>query len=193
VEVTEHFRRIRERVDLPLIAYNAFYATQTPFEVDTIGRLAAEGTLAGIKDSADVPEFRRLLVELRHLPEFRIVTGHAYLADAAFLMGAVGCVPTLGNLIPATYAAIRSAATRGDWDVARQCQDQAVILDRIVRSWQPRASVFGNFFGAAKTVLHLLGIIESPNPGRPYLRPTAAQTSRVHQALVDLGILKMDG
>jgi 4-hydroxy-tetrahydrodipicolinate synthase len=189
VEVLAHFRRIRECVDLPLVAYNAFYATQTPFGVETIVRLAEEGTLAGIKDSADVPEFRRLLVELRHLSKFRIVTGHTYLADAAFMMGADGCVPVLGNLVPATYANVRKAAARGDWAAARASQDEAVVLDRIIRTWNPGGSVFGNFFGAAKTVLHMLGVIECTNPGRPYPHPTAEQQARVRASLVSLGML----
>ena len=80
-----------------------------------------------------------LQVELRHLPEFKIATGHTYLADAAFMMGAVGCVPVLGNLIPATYAKIRRAADEGDWMAARKFQDEAVVLDRIVRRWEPRS------------------------------------------------------
>jgi 4-hydroxy-tetrahydrodipicolinate synthase len=189
VEVLAHFRRIRECVDLPLVAYNASYATQTPFAVETIFRLAEEGTLAGIKDSADVPEFRRLLVELRHVSNFRIVTGHTYLADAAFMMGADGCVPVLGNLVPATYANIRKAAARKDWVSARAFQDEAVVLDRIIRTWNPGGSVFGNFFGAAKTVLQMLGVIECTNPGRPYPRPTAQQEARVRAALASLGML----
>ena len=189
VELFSHFRQIRECVDLPLVAYNAVYATQTPFAVETVVCLAEEGTLAGIKDSADFPEFRCLLVELRHLPEFRIVTGHAYLADVAFMIGAVGCVPTLGNLIPATYANIRRAADRGDWVSARKFQEEAVILDRIVRCWEPRISVFGSFFGAAKTVLRLLGVIDCSNPGHPYPCPTAEQESRVHAELLRLGML----
>jgi 4-hydroxy-tetrahydrodipicolinate synthase len=192
VELFAHFRQIRESVDLPLVAYNALYATQTPFETDTVVRLAEEGTLAGIKDSADFPEFRRLLVELQHLPEFRIVTGHTYLADAAFMMGAVGCVPVLGNLIPATYANIRRAADEGDWAAARRYQDEAVILDRIVRRWEPRVSIFGNFFGAAKTVLRLLGVIDCANPGHPYPWPTAEQEDRVRAELLRLGLLNAE-
>jgi 4-hydroxy-tetrahydrodipicolinate synthase len=175
VELLSHFRQIRQSIDLPLVAYNALYATQTPFEIDTIVGLAEERTLAGIKDSADFPEFRRLIVELRHLPEFKIVTGHTYLADAAFMMGAAGCVPVLANLIPATYANIRRAAELGDWESARKFQDEAVVLDRIVRHWEPRVSVFGNFFGAAKTVLRLLGVIDCANPGHPYPLPTVEQ------------------
>ncbi|MEW5977441.1 MAG: dihydrodipicolinate synthase family protein [Acidobacteriota bacterium] len=192
VEVLAHFRHIRESVDLPLVAYNAFYATQTPFAIETVAQLAEEGTLAGIKDSADVPEFRRLLVDLRRLPDFSIFTGHTYLADAAFMMGAAGCVPTLGNLIPETYAGIRSAAERGDWASARSLQDEAVAVGRIVSSWEPQVSIFGNFLGAAKTFLQILGVIECANPGRPYPLPTSEQQARVRATMKQLGILKKE-
>ena len=192
VEVLAHFRRIRECVDLSLVAYNAVYATQTPFAVETIVQLAEEGTLAGLKDSAGVQEFRRLLVELRHLPKFRVVTGHSYLADIALMMGANGCVPVLGNLIPSIYSNIRDAAERGDWAAARAFQEEAVVLDRVVSSWDPQGSVFGNFFGAAKTVLQILGVVACANPGRPYPLPTVEQQARVRAALVSLGMAKKD-
>src|SRR5580658_9255757 len=52
VEVLTHFRRIRESVDIPMLAYDASYATQTPMEISTVVELAEEGTLVGIKDSA---------------------------------------------------------------------------------------------------------------------------------------------
>jgi len=189
VEVLAHFRRIRECIDLPLVAYNAFYATQTRFEIETVVQMAEEGTLVAIKDSADVAEFRHLLVELRHLPEFSVLTGHTCLVDAALMMGAAGGVPTLGNLIPATYAKIRAAAERGDWVSARKDQDEAVLLHNIERCWEP-VSICGKLFGSAKTILRLLGVIDCSNPGRPYPCPTPEQEDRVRAELERLGMLK---
>ena len=84
VEVLAHFRRIHECIDLPLVAYDASYATQTPMEIATVVELAEEGTLVGIKDSADFSDFPHLIAQLRHLPEFSVLTGHTCLADAAF-------------------------------------------------------------------------------------------------------------
>jgi len=193
VELLAHFRRIRECVDLPLVAYDAFYATQTAFAIETVVQLAEEGTLVGIKDSADFADFRHLLVELRHLPEFGVLTGHTCLADAAFMIGAAGCVPTLGNLIPATYANIKSAAERGDWAAARRYQDEAVLLRNIERCWEPVSiSICGKLYGSAKTILRLLGVIDCSNPGRPYPCPTPEQEERVRAALERLGMLKRE-
>ena len=191
VEVFAHFRQIHEGVDLPLVAYDASYATQTPMEIGTVVELAEEGTLVGIKDSADFADFPHLLAQLRHLPEFSVLTGHTCLADAAFLLGAAGCVPSLGNLIPLTYAKIQAAAKRGDWVAARKFQDEAVSLHNIQRCWEPASiSIVAKSLGLCKTVLKLLGVIECSNPGQPYPSPTPEQEDRVRAGLERLGLLK---
>jgi 4-hydroxy-tetrahydrodipicolinate synthase len=193
VEVLTHFRRIRESVDLPLVAYDASYATQTPMEIATVVELAEEGILVGIKDSADFADFPHLLAQLRHLPEFSVLTGHTCLADAAFYLGAAGCVPTLGNVIPSTYAKIRAAAKRGDWAAARSSQDEAVALHNIMRCWQPASiSIVAKSLGLLKTVLRILGVIECSNPGLPYPCPTPQQEERVRVELQRLGLLKQE-
>ena len=186
-EVLAHFRRIRESVDLPLVAYNAEYATQTPFAFETVRALAEDGTLAGIKDSADVPAFRRLLVELADLTNFRILTGHTMLLDAAMLMGAKGCVATMANLLPSTYVAVYDAALAGDWASARSHQDAAVPLTHVVDAWGA-GSVVGNFVGAVKIALCQMGIIDSPTPGRPYPNATPAQVERIRAAATAVGL-----
>ena len=193
VEVRTHFRRIRESVDIPMLAYDASYATQTPMEIPTVVELAEEGTLVGIKDSADFADFPHLLAQLRHLPEFGVLTGHTCLADAAFYMGAAGCVPTLGNVIPSTYARIRGAAEKGDWAAAKAAQIEAVALHNIQRCWQPGSiSIVAKSLGLLKTVLKALGVIECSNPGLPYPLPTPEQEERVKTELQQLGLLKLE-
>ena len=193
VEVLAHFRWIHECIDLPLVAYDASYATQTPMEISTVVELAEEGTLVGIKDSADFSDFPHLLAQLRHLPEFSVLTGHTCLADAAYLLGAAGCVPTLGNLIPSTYAKIREAAKRGEWAAARRSQDEAVSLHNVQRCWEPASiAIVAKSLGLCKTVLKLLGVIECSNPGRPYPSPTPEQEDRVRIELERLGMLRSE-
>lgn len=193
VEVLTHFRRIRESVDIPMLAYDASYATQTPMEISTVVALAEEGTLAGIKDSADFADFPHLLAQLRHLPEFSVLTGHTCLADAAFLLGAAGCVPTLGNVLPSTYSKIRAAAKRGDWAAARSFQDEAVSLHNVMRCWEPASiSIVAKSLGLLKTALKQLGVIKCSNPGLPYPSPTPEQEERVRAQLQRLGLLKQE-
>jgi len=193
VEVLTHFRRIRQSVDIPMLAYDASYATQTPMEIATVVELAEEGTLVGIKDSADFADFPHLLAQLRHLPEFSVLTGHTCLADAAFYLGAAGCVPTLGNVIPSTFARIKAAAEQGDWAAARAAQDEAVSLHNIQRTWQPSSiSIVAKSLGLLKTVLKLLGVIDCSNPGLPYPSPTPEQEEQVRIELQRLGLLAQE-
>ncbi|MGA8730924.1 MAG: dihydrodipicolinate synthase family protein [Terracidiphilus sp.] len=193
VEVLAHFRRIHEAVDLPMVAYDASYATQTPMEISTVVELAEEATLVGIKDSADFADFPHLVAQLRHLPAFSVLTGHTCLADAAYLIGAAGCVPTLGNLIPSTYAKIQASAKQGDWAAARKSQDEAVSLHNVQRCWEPASiSIVAKSLGLCKTVLKLLGVIDCSNPGNPYPSPTPEQEERVRSELERLGILKSE-
>jgi 4-hydroxy-tetrahydrodipicolinate synthase len=188
-EVKTHFRRIRQAVDLPLIAYNAEYSTQTPLHVETVRALAEEQTLVGLKDSADFGEFRKLVIALRDQPSFGLLTGHAFLADAAVLMGAHGCVPTYGNLLPATYAKLYECARNGDWQQASSLQNEAVQAARLLDAWGDD-SIFGAFLGSSKTLLHIQGIISSPVSGAPYARATQSQTDRIRAVLNDLPVLK---
>ena len=109
------------------------------------------------------------------------------LGDIALMMGAAGCVPTLGNLVPATYAALYRSAIAGDWRAVRAYQDDAVRVERLIDAWGP-GSVFGVFLGAVKTALYLMGIISSSNPGRPYPGPTAEQVSGIKSAMARLGL-----
>ena len=193
VEVLAHFRRIHEAVDLPMVAYDASYATQTPMEISTVIELAEEATLVGIKDSADFADFPHLVAQLRHLPAFSVLTGHTCLADVAYLIGAAGCVPTLGNLIPSTYAKIQASAKQGDWAAARKSQDEAVSLHNVQRCWEPASiSIVAKSLGLCKTVLKLLGVIDCSNPGNPYPSPTPEQEERVRSELERLGILKSE-
>lgn len=193
VEVLAHFRRIHEAVDLPMVAYDASYATQTPMEISTVIELAEEATLVGIKDSADFADFPHLVAQLRHLPTFSVLTGHTCLADVAYLIGAAGCVPTLGNLIPSTYAKIQASAKQGDWAAARKSQDEAVSLHNVQRCWEPASiSIVAKSLGLCKTVLKLLGVIDCSNPGNPYPSPTPEQEERVRSELERLGILKSE-
>ena len=175
-------------MDLPLVAYNAEYSTQTPFALDTICALAEEGTLVGLKDSSDFMAFRRAVVALRDRPVFRFLTGHAFLADAAVMMGAHGCVPTWGNVIPATFAQVYERARAGDWIAASALQSDAVRAADLLDAWGPD-SVFGTFLGAAKTALYLLGILGSPTSGAPYSEATPEQTERVRKAMSELAVL----
>ncbi|GAA1853631.1 dihydrodipicolinate synthase family protein [Brevibacterium marinum] len=190
-EVERHLRTIAGGIDLPLFAYDIPVRTHMKMPLELTVRLAQEGVLAGVKDSsADDVAFRRLLLEIRDLPEFAVFTGHEVVADGALLGGADGIVPGLGNVDPAGYVRLYEAAKSGDWTAARAEQDRLARLFQITGAADPqRVSAGATGLGGFKTALQLMGVIGSNRMAEPMLALDAAETSRVRKTISAEGLL----
>lgn len=193
-EVERHFRALAASAELPLFAYDIPVCVHTKLSTDLLVRLAAEGLLAGVKDSSgDDVAFRQLaLAVAERAPEsgFSLLTGHEVVVDAMMLAGASGSVPGLGNVDPDGYVRLHRAAVAGDWDTARREQDRLTRLFRIVDAADPATSAGATRgVGAFKTALALLGVIDSNAVSLP-LRPLDAdETARVRAHLELAGLL----
>jgi 4-hydroxy-tetrahydrodipicolinate synthase len=167
-ELLDLFRAVRAAVSLPLIAYDVPTAVNTKLECDTIARLAAEGTIIGLKDSSGATEgFRRVLLATRGL-NFRAFTGSELIIDACLHMGAHGSVPGLGNVFPAEYVQIYDLARAGDWAAAAAIQGRllACFYDLIAQG-DPGYSASSSALGGFKTGLKIRGAIRSTRVGAP--------------------------
>ncbi|MFG2400593.1 dihydrodipicolinate synthase family protein [Streptomyces lydicus] len=184
-EIADHFRRLRSTVDLPLFAYDIPMAVHTKLPPSLVAELAADGTLAGLKDSSgDEGALRRLLVRLGgrtgrrtgRAPGFAVLTGSELTVDAALLAGADGVVPGLGNVDPAGYVRLYDAALAGDWERAAAEQERLVALFAITdagpESEMGRSS---SALGSFKTALHLLGVLARGTTAFPQ-RPLSEQS-----------------
>ncbi|MFH9246911.1 dihydrodipicolinate synthase family protein [Streptomyces lydicus] len=184
-EIADHFRRLRSTVDLPLFAYDIPMAVHTKLPPSLVAELAADGTLAGLKDSSgDEGALRRLLVRLGgrtgrrtgRAPGFSVLTGSELTVDAALLAGADGVVPGLGNVDPAGYVRLYDAALAGDWERAAAEQERLVALFAITdagpESEMGRSS---SALGSFKTALHLLGVLARGTTAFPQ-RPLSEQS-----------------
>ncbi|NIF15358.1 dihydrodipicolinate synthase family protein, partial [Burkholderia sp. Ax-1735] len=180
-EIDRHFRDIAAAVDLPLLAYDVPVCVHSKLDPELLLPLAAEGVLAGVKDSSgDDGSFRRLAIGARDLPGFSVLTGHELVVDAMMLSGADGSVPGLGNVDPHAYVRLHEAATRGDWAAARAEQDRLVGLFDIVTAAAPgTASATAAGLGAFKTALMLRGVIATNVMSPPMRRLDAAETVKI--------------
>ena len=141
-EIVDHFRFIRDAVDIPLIAYDIPVCVHAKLERATVATLMREGVIAGLKDSSgDEGNFRYALMDAAERPDFFAMTGAELTADCALLMGAHGIVPGLANVDPHAYVRLYEAAGRGDWAAARAEQEHLCRLFEIVRVGLPRTSV----------------------------------------------------
>ncbi|MGC5341392.1 dihydrodipicolinate synthase family protein [Streptomyces sp. DT24] len=189
-EIDRHFRLVAAAVDLPLLAYDVPVCVHSKLDPDLLLRLAADGVLAGVKDSSgDDGAFRRLAIGAREMPGFAVLTGHELVVDAMMLSGADGSVPGLGNVDPHGYVRLHEAAVRGDWAAAKAEQDRLVALFDIVRAARPgTASATAAGLGAFKTALMLRGVIATNVMSPPMRRLDAEETAAVAACLDRAGL-----
>ncbi|MFJ9086459.1 dihydrodipicolinate synthase family protein [Streptomyces sp. NPDC102384] len=191
-EIANHFRRLRSGADLPLFAYDIPVAVHSKLGRDTILELAADGTLAGLKDSSgDEGSLRRLLAPLRAAaPTFSVFTGAELTVDGALLAGVDGVVPGLGNVDAHGYVRLYEAARAGDWDAARTEQNRLAALFAITDAGDP--AVMGgssSALGAFKAAVHLQGVIDCPATAAPQIPLGEAEFAYVRRHLVEAGLL----
>ncbi|MEW2450847.1 dihydrodipicolinate synthase family protein [Streptomyces parvulus] len=192
VEVAGHFRRIHEGAGLPLFAYDIPVAVHTKLPRDVVLELAADGTLAGLKDSSgDEGSLRRLLVDLRaRTPDFSVLTGSELTVDGALLAGADGVVPGLGNVDAHGYVRLYEAARAGDWAAARAEQDRLAALFALTDAGDPALmGASSSALGAFKAAARLLGLIDCAATAAPQVPLDEAAVARVRARLTGAGLL----
>ncbi|MFJ8921236.1 dihydrodipicolinate synthase family protein [Streptomyces sp. NPDC102415] len=189
-EIDRHFRDIAAAVDVPLLAYDVPVCVHTKLDPELLLPLAADGVLAGVKDSSgDDGSFRRLAIGARELPGFSVLTGHELVVDAMMLSGADGSVPGLGNVDPHGYVRLHEAAVRGDWAAAKAEQDRLVGLFDIVTAAAPgTASATAAGLGAFKTALMLRGVIATNVMSPPMRRLDEGETAAIAAYLDRAGL-----
>jgi 4-hydroxy-tetrahydrodipicolinate synthase len=189
VEIGRHFRTIRAAVDLPLLAYDIPRAVHVKLPADLVAELAHEDVLAGLKDSSgDIDGFRSVLA-LVDDAAFRAYTGSEVNADLALFVGGHGIVPGLGNVDPAGFVGIDSAARTGDWVAARAEQERQRRLFRIIEvGGSARMGMYSSAIGAFKAALVMRGVLAHPTTSLPMVPLEDAEVAAVRAVLVEEGL-----
>lgn len=189
-ETIDHFRYIRDAVDVPLIAYDIPVCVHVKLQRQTTVTLAKEGTIIGIKDSSgDDGNFRYVLLDLADNKDVFLMTGSEIVVDTALQMGAHGVVPGIANVDPHGYVRLWNAAQRGDWVAARKEQERLCRLFEIVWVGAGRVSGGAAGIGAFKAAMKSLGIIDTAVMPRPRAALNEAETARIDQILRATGLL----
>lgn len=187
-EVERHFRAIREHTNLPIFAYDLPVSVHTKLDPTMLVRLGKDGVIQGVKDSSgDDVSFRWLVLENEDAGHpLQVLTGHEVCVDGAFLAGADGSVPGLGNVDPYRYVEQWKAAQAGDWQRVKELQDDLARLMCLTRSVKATVG-FGAGVGAFKTALWQMGVFNT-NQMREPVQPLEGEDV---EAIV--GVLKRAG
>ncbi|GHH86953.1 dihydrodipicolinate synthase family protein [Streptomyces sulfonofaciens] len=192
-EIARHFRAIAGRTGVPVFAYDLPVSVHTKLDAELVLELAAEGVLAGLKDSSgDDGGLRRVVLEARNRADvtgFSVLTGSEVTADSALAMGADGVVPGLGNVDPEGYVRLYRYSRDGDRERARAEQERLCALFGMVRAGDPaRMGGSSSALGAFKAALHLRGVIACPATAYPQIPLSADEVERVGKYLAAAGL-----
>jgi 4-hydroxy-tetrahydrodipicolinate synthase len=123
----QHFRKVAETVDLPLILYNVPARTVADLHNDTTLRLAQVPGIIGIKDATASLERGTDLI--RRAPRnFAIYSGEDATALPLILCGGHGVISVTANVAPKLMRQMCAAALVGDVKKARELNNRLLPL-----------------------------------------------------------------
>lgn len=195
-EIAKHFRMIKEACpDTPIYAYDIPVAVNgVKLDAGAMLDLAAEGVLAGLKDSSGNDAGMRALVlgrDARGLTDFVVLTGSELTVDSALITGADGVVPGIGNIDPAGYVRIFDAVRGGDFAAAKSEQERLFEMFGLVDvGAADRMGRGSSALGAFKAGLQQLGVIADARMAPPAIALSEAEVAAITPYLVRAGLLE---
>ncbi|GAB3921766.1 dihydrodipicolinate synthase family protein [Kribbella albertanoniae] len=190
-EIDKHFRMVAAAAGLPVFAYDLPVSVHSKVGADLVLQLAADGVLAGLKDSSgDEGNLRNVILGARDLTAFSILTGSELTVDNALWMGADGVVPGLGNVDPHGYVKLFKHAAAGEWEAARTEQERLVRLFELIGVGDPaRMGPSSSALGAFKAALQLRGVIENAMMAPPQIPLNTDEIAQVEKHLITANLL----
>ena len=193
-EIARHYRLVAAGSPVPVLAYDLPTGVHTKLPADLVLDLAAEGVLAGLKDSSgDLAGFRTVASGARDRSDitgFSALTGSEAFVDAALAVGADGAVPGLANVDPEGYVRLDRLFRAGDLEGARAEQERLCALFGMVGVGDPaRMGASSSALGAFKAALHLRGVIACPATAEPQVPLSEDEVERVGIFLSRAGLL----
>jgi 4-hydroxy-tetrahydrodipicolinate synthase len=162
-----HAEAILGAISLPVLLYNIPQATHHVLSPATVGQLAQESRVLGIKDSAgDFEAFQGFLNIKKRRAAFRVLQGNEHLAAPSLLQGGDGLVPGMANFAPALFVALHRAAAQGDAVACAKLQTEIARLCAL--------HTHGHWLPALKAACAMLGFGDGV-PSLPLLPATADQ------------------
>jgi 4-hydroxy-tetrahydrodipicolinate synthase len=174
----QHFRKIAETVDLPMILYNVPVRTVADLHNDTVLRLAQVPGIIGIKDATANMERGTDLIK-RAPRNFAIYSGEDAGALALILLGGHGVISVTANVAPRMMAEMCSAALVGDVKKARELNMRLLGLHQKLFVETSPAPV--------KWAMAQMGLIE-PGLRLPMVPLTERSHEAVREALAEAGV-----
>jgi len=187
----EHFRRIADATDLPLIVFQYPLAGGQGYPIATLLKIIeAVPTVRAIKDWCANPQLhdRQIRLLQSRTPPVNVLTTHSGWLFSSLVLGCNGVLSGSGSVIADLQARLFRAVKAGNLDEAKK------IHDRIT----PTAEVFYaepwvDMHNRMKEALVLLGKLPRAVVRPPLMKLPQAEIERIRMALVAAGLLRALG
>lgn len=184
----DHFRRIAEATDLPLILFQYPLAGGQGYPLATLVKIVeAVPTVRAIKDWSANPQLheRQIRVLQSRTPPVAVLTTHSAWLLSSLVLGCNGLLSGSGSVVADLQAQLFRAVQANDLAAARKLND---------RIW-PTAEVFYtepwvDMHNRMKEALVLLGRLPRAVVRPPLIKLSTAEIERIRQALVAAGLLE---
>jgi 4-hydroxy-tetrahydrodipicolinate synthase len=184
----DHFRRVAEVTDLPLILFQYPLAGGQGYPLATLLKiLDAVPTVRAIKDWCSNPQLheRHIRVLQSRSPVVNVLTTHSAWLMSSLVLGCNGLLSGSGSVIADLQAQLWRAVQANDLATARRLND---------RIW-PTAEVFYSepwvdMHNRMKEALVLLGKLPRATVRPPLAKLSAAEVARIGEALAAAGLLE---
>jgi len=115
----EHYMKLADAVDIPMIVYNVPSRTGTDILPETLAKLAEHENIVGIKDATGLLKRVSQVVSMCG-KDFCVLSGDDVVTLPIMSVGGKGVISVVANIAPADVAAMCKAILAGKWEKARQ-------------------------------------------------------------------------
>lgn len=150
--IIEHFKRVADATDLPIVVYNVPGRTGSNIEAKTTLALAAIPHIVAVKEACGNPA--QIVDIIRERPDgFSVLSGDDELTLGLMAAGADGVISVVSNATPRAMAQLCEAALKGDFIAARKLHMQLL-------PWMRAAFIESNPL-PVKAAMAMLGKMEN--------------------------------
>jgi 4-hydroxy-tetrahydrodipicolinate synthase len=150
--IIEHFKRIADATDLPIIVYNVPGRTGGNIEAKTTLSLAKIENIVAVKEASG--NLAQIIDILRDRPDhFSVLSGDDEMTLAVMAAGGDGVISVISNATPKAMSQLCEVASRGDFAAARNLHFQLL-------AWMRAAFVESNPI-PVKAAMAMLGKMEN--------------------------------
>jgi 4-hydroxy-tetrahydrodipicolinate synthase len=175
----QHYRKVAESVDIPIIVYNIPGRTAVNIEPDTMARLALIDNIVGVKEATG--SMKQIMdIIARCGEDFVVLSGEDYITFPLMCVGGKGVISVTSNIVPADMAKMCDLGLAGKWDEARAlCYRLLPLCHALFYETNP---------APVKAALAMMGKIDSPEVRLPLVPMSEANREKLRRDLIAYGI-----